>query len=138
MKEIEEYINQVTWRIQENANTNFSLSGLKSYLASTFLARDAIGHMPRAARQYHINGAIHCHDLDGGQFSPYCVGADLLKVLQIGIKTPGAISKPAKHFDVLVDHLVNMTYMYTQEWNGAIAWRDFDILSAPFIAYDNV
>lgn len=138
MKEIEEYINQVTWRIQENANTNFSLSGLKSYLASTFLARDAIGHMPRAAGQYHINGAIHVHDLDGGQFSPYCLGADLLKVLQIGIKTPGAISKPAKHFDVLVDHLVNMTYMYTQEWNGAIAWRDFDILAAPFVAYDNL
>jgi len=138
MKEIQEYIHKSTWRVHENANTNFSLSGLKAHIASTFLARDCISHMPGAARQYHINGAIHCHDLDGGQYTPYCLGADLLKLIQMGVKTDAAKSRPAKHFDVLVDHLVNITYMYTQEWNGAIAWRDFDILAAPFIRHDNL
>ena len=137
MKEVREYIEKSTWRINENANTNYSLSGLKSYLANTFLARDCIANMPQSARQYHQNGAIHAHDLDSG-FGPYCLGADLLKLLQNGIKTPGVTTHPAKHLDVFLDHIVNLTYMYTKEWNGAIAWRDLDVLAAPFIRNDHL
>ena len=54
------------------------------------------------------------------------------------INPVGISSKPAKHFDVIMDHIVNFTYMMTQEFSGAQAFNDIDILIAPYIFYDDL
>ncbi len=79
------------------------------------------------------------HDLSGGEYSPYCYGSDLLSLLMKGIVNPtGGSSNPAKHFDVVVDHVVNYFYISQNEWEGAQAFSNFDTLIAPFIYYDNL
>ncbi len=133
-KVISDYIQKADWRIQENANTGFSLSGLKSYIASTELAKDSLSKLPANIRDAHKSGMIHIHDLDGGLYSPYCFGADLQQLMMEGLKNPtGSNSKPAKHFDTMIDHIVNYVYISQNEFNGAQAHSNFDTLLAPYI-----
>ena len=134
---IDEYINKNSWKLQENANSGFSLSGLKAHIANNLLKEEQLSNSP--AGEYHKSGAIHIHDLSGGSFSPYCYGSDLLSLLMNGIANPsGGSSEPAKHFDVVVDHIVNYIYISQNEWEGAQAFSNFDTLLAPFVHYDNL
>ena len=134
---IDEYINKSTWRIQENSNFGYSLSGLKSHIASTVLAREQLSNSPAAG--LHKIGALYLHDLGGGSFSPYCYGSDLHLLLTNGIANPsGGSSEPAKHLDVAVDHIVNYIYIAQNEWEGAQAFSNFDTLLAPFVAIDGL
>ena len=121
----------------ENANTAFSISGLKSYIAETILKESTLSQSPAA--EYHKSGALHLHDLSGGIWSAYCRGCDLLQLFLEGVKNPiGTSSLPATHFDVAVDHIVNSLYVSQNEWEGAQAYSNFDTLSAPFIYYDDL
>jgi len=134
VKEITDYIEQIDWRIKENANTGRSLSGLKSYVSSTILARDSLSKLPRNIRDAHKNGEIHIHDLDGSMYSPYCYGADLQQLMFEGLKNPvGSMSMPAKHFDTIVDHMVNYLYMSQNEFNGAQAFSNVDTLLSGYV-----
>lgn len=133
-KIIDEYVNRSDWRISENANTSFSFSGLKSYIASTILAKDSLSKLPSKIREAHKEGKIHIHDLDGGMGIPYCFGADLQQLLFEGLKNPsGSNSSPAKHMDTAIDHIVNYIYISQSEFNGAQAHSNFDTLLSPFV-----
>lgn len=123
--------------VNENANHNFAISGLKSHIASTVLKDFTMRQSP--ASEYHKSGSIHLHDSAGGPWSAYCRGLDLLQMLLEGIKNPaGTSSNPARHFDVAVDHIVNSFYVSQNEWEGAQAFSNVDTLLAPFVAADNL
>jgi len=134
MKEINSYIDKSDWRINENANTGFSISGLKSYISSTILAKDSLSRLPRNIRDAHKNGEIHIHDLDGSLWSPYCLGADLQQLMFEGLKNPvGSMSNPAKYLDTMTDHMVNYLYMSQNEFNGAQAFSNVDTLLSGYV-----
>jgi ribonucleoside-triphosphate reductase len=134
MKEITDYVEKADWRINENANTGFSISGLKSYISSTILARDSLSRLPKRIRDAHKNGEIHIHDLDGSLYSPYCYGSDLQQLMFEGLKNPvGSMSNPAKHFDTIIDHMVNYLYMSQNEFNGAQAFSNVDTLLSGYV-----
>ncbi len=133
-KIINDYIKKSDWRVKENANTGFSLSGLRSFISSRELAIDSLSKLPSKIRLAHKKGKIHIHDLDGGLYSPYCYGADLQQLIIEGLKNPvGSKSIPAKHFDSEVDQIVNYLYMSQNEFNGAQAFSNVDTLLAPFV-----
>ncbi len=137
-KIIDDYINRDDWRVLENANTGYSFSGLKSYIASSCLAKDSLSKLPVKIRDAHKVGKIHIHDLDGGIGIPYCYGADLQQLMLEGLKNPiGSNSLPAKHFDTMVDHIVNYIYISQSEFNGAQAFSNVDTLLAPFVIGEN-
>jgi len=132
---IEEYIKNGTGK--ENANTSFSVSGLKSHIAAAMLKESTLSQSPVA--EFHRAGSLHLHDLSGGVWSAYCRGLDLTQLLMEGVKNPsGTSSTPAKHFDVAVDHIVNSMYVSQNEWEGAQAYSNFDTLLAPFVYYDDM
>jgi len=136
MKEIQEYLDKKDWRILENANTNFSISGLRSYISNTGLAKHLLGLSP--ARNYHINGSLHIHDLDGGICS-YCSGHDVGLILEKGISNIGGTSSHyAKHLDTALDHCMNFLYAAQQEFNGAQAFSNFDVYMSPFVRKDKL
>lgn len=134
---ITEYLDRSPMTINENANHNFAISGLKSHIASTILKDFTMRQSP--ASEYHKKGCLHLHDSAGGPWSAYCRGLDLLQVLMEGIKNPaGTSSKPAKHYDVVCDHIVNAFYVSQNEWEGAQSFSNFDTLLAPFVANDGL
>ena len=134
-KLIEEYLENGT--NNENANENFSNSGMQSYIAGKILAEDYINASP--LRDLHEKRLVHIHDARGGRFLPYCCGLSLSKLLTLGLANPaGSSSKPAKHFDTAMSHLGNMMGISQQEFSGAQAFSDVDVYLSPFIRYDGL
>ena len=134
---IQEYLDKSPVVTKENSNHGYSLSGLKSHIASTILKEHTMDFSPAA--DMHRKGSLHLHDSSGGPWSAYCRGLDLLQILMGGIKNPvGTSSDPAKHFDVITDHIVNSLYISQNEWEGAQAFSNVDTLLAPFVANDEL
>lgn len=134
---INEYLDDISIVTRENANHGFSISGLKNHISSNLLKEYTMSMSPAA--DMHRKGAMHLHDSAGGPWSAYCRGLDLLQILMEGIKNPvGTSSAPARHFDVMCDHIVNSLYISQNEWEGAQAFSNVDTLLAPFVANDGL
>jgi ribonucleoside-triphosphate reductase len=139
---VDNYLNQDTWLVKENANMTYSLQGLHNYISSKviseyWLHRVYLKKNPKIA-QAHIDGDFHIHNLQ--ILGPYCVGWDLRDLLVSGFTgVKGKISsKPAKHFRVALMQAVNFIFTLTGEAAGAQAFSNFDTYLAPFIRYDHL
>ena len=134
---IKGYTDKAPSIVNENANHGFSISGLKNHISSNLLKEYTMSMSPAA--DMHRKGAMHLHDSAGGPWSAYCRGLDLLQIIMEGIKNPvGTSSAPARHFDVMCDHIVNSLYISQNEWEGAQAFSNVDTLLAPFVANDEL
>ncbi len=134
-----EYLNDMDWQINENANTQKSINGLNNYIREAFTKNYWLHEIyPEEIRNAHLNGEIHIHDL--GFFGPYCAGWDLRQILMNGFGgVPGKVeSKPPKHLRSFLGQIVNSTFTTQGESAGAQAWSSFDTYCAPFIHYDNL
>lgn len=134
-----EYLNDMDWQINENANTQKSINGLNNYIREAFTKNYWLHEIyPEEIRNAHLNGEIHIHDL--GFFGPYCAGWDLRQILMKGFGgVPGKVeSKPPKHLRSFLGQIVNSTFTTQGESAGAQAWSSFDTYCAPFIHYDNL
>ncbi len=117
----------------------YSLQGLNNYIASEVSKTYWLNKVyPPEIREAHQGGAMHIHDL--GQLSVYCVGWDLMDLLQTGFKgAEGKVeSSPARHFRSALGQIVNFFYTLQGEAAGAQAFSSFDTLLAPFIRHDNL
>jgi len=134
-KMIEEYLEIGT--NNENANENFSNSGLQSHIAGKILTKDYIEASP--LKELHAQRLVHVHDARGGRFLPYCCGLSLSKLFTLGLANPtGSSSTPAKHFDTAMSHIGNMLGISQQEFSGAQAFSSVDTYLSAFIRYDGL
>ena len=139
---VDNYLNQNTWLVKENANMTYSLQGLHNYISSKvvseyWLHRIYLKKNPKIA-QAHIDGDFHIHNLQ--ILGAYCIGWDLRDLLVSGFTgVKGKISsKPAKHFRVALMQAVNFIFTLTGEAAGAQAFSNVDTLLSPFIRYDHL
>ncbi len=136
---VDQYLNQIDWRVNENSNMAFSLQGLNNYVSSEISSSYWLNHIyPSEIRNAHIEGDFHIHDLN--LLSVYCVGWDLHDLLMEGFRgVPGKVeSGPAKHLRSALGQVVNFFYTLQGEAAGAQAFSNFDTLLAPFIRYDGL
>lgn len=136
---IDQYLEKLDWQVNENSNMAYSLQGLNNYIASEVSKTYWLNKVyPPEIREAHQSGALHIHDL--GQLSVYCVGWDLMDLLQTGFKgAEGKVeSSPARHFRSALGQIVNFFYTLQGEAAGAQAFSSFDTLLAPFIRYDGL
>ncbi len=69
-KLVDDYLQQLDWRVNENSNMNYSLQGLNFYLASSIAARYWLHKIyPQEVQRAHLEGEMHIHDL--GMLSGY-------------------------------------------------------------------
>jgi anaerobic ribonucleoside-triphosphate reductase len=69
-KLVDDYLQQLDWRVNENSNMNYSLQGLNFYLASSIAARYWLHKIyPLEVQRAHTEGDMHLHDL--GMLSGY-------------------------------------------------------------------
>ncbi|MDR0695373.1 MAG: ribonucleoside triphosphate reductase [Holosporales bacterium] len=136
---VDEYINQLDWRIKANANLGYSLGGMILNLSGKVVANYWLNriYIPKVA-EAHINGFIHIHDLD--MLSGYCAGWSLKTLLQEGFNGVGgkAEAAPAKHLSTAFAQVVNFLGTLQNEWAGAQAFSSFDTYMAPFIRKDGL
>lgn len=136
---VEDYINLEDWRVNENANMGYSLQGLNNHIVESITKKYWLNKIyEKGARDAHINGDIHIHDL--GLLAPYCCGWDLEALLQHGFKGAEGkvVSKPAKHLNAFLGQIVNWLYTLQGEAAGAQAVSSLDTYAAPFIHYDGL
>ena len=133
------YLSQSDWRVNENANVNFSLGGLILHNSGTITANYWLKNIyPEKVAEAHRNADFHIHDLS--MFSGYCAGWSLRQLIQDGLGgVPDKISsKPARHLSTLVQQIVNFLGIMQNEWAGAQAFSSFDTYLAPFVKKDNL
>ncbi len=133
------YLSQSDWRVNENANVNFSLGGLILHNSGTITANYWLKKVyPEAIANAHRNADFHIHDLS--MFSGYCAGWSLRQLIEQGLGgVPDKItSKPAKHLNTLIQQIVNFLGIMQNEWAGAQAFSSFDTYLAPFVKIDNL
>jgi len=133
------YLSQADWRVNENANVNFSLGGLILHNSGTVTANYWLKNIySKEVAEAHKSGAMHLHDLS--MFSGYCAGWSIRQLIQEGLGgVPEKItSKPAAHLSTLVFQIVNFLGIMQNEWAGAQALASFDTYLAPFVKVDSL
>ena len=136
---IDSYLTKSDWKVKENSNMSFSLQGLNNYISQEVTKTYWLNKLySQEIKKAHQDGSLHIHDL--GILAVYCVGWDLLDLLQEGFRgAEGKIeSKPAKHFCSILGQIVNFFYTLQGEASGAQAFSNFDTLLSPFIYYDGL
>lgn len=133
------YLSQSDWRVNENANVNFSLGGLILHNSGTITANYWLRNIyPEAVAEAHRSGAMHIHDLS--MFSGYCAGWSIRQLIAEGLGgvSEKITSKPASHLSTLVFQIVNFLGIMQNEWAGAQALSSFDTYLAPFVRADKL
>ncbi|MDC7126535.1 MAG: ribonucleoside triphosphate reductase, partial [Spirochaetales bacterium] len=133
------YLQQSDWRVNENANVNFSLGGLILHNSGTVTANYWLKNIyTEDIAEAHRNADFHIHDLS--MFSGYCAGWSLRQLIQEGLGgVPDKItSLPAAHLLTLIQQIVNFLGIMQNEWAGAQALSSFDTYLAPFVKTDEL
>ena len=136
---VDKYIQEIDWKVKENANMAYSLQGLNNYISSVVSSKYWMNRVySKDIRDAHEEGDFHIHDLQ--LVAAYCCGWDLQDLLRRGFTgVPGKVAcKPAKHFGSALGQMVNFIYTLQGEVAGAQAFSNFDTLLAPFIRFDKL
>ena len=136
---INEYLEQMDWRVNANANQGYSLGGLILNVSGKVVANYWLNHVyPPEVGVAHREGDIHVHDLD--MLAGYCAGWSLRTLLNEGLNgVPGKVEAgPPKHMSSAVGQIVNFLGTLQNEWAGAQAFSSFDTYMAPFIRNDRL
>jgi ribonucleoside-triphosphate reductase len=136
---INEYLDQLDWRVNANANQGYSLGGLILNVSGKVVANYWLNHVyPPEVGIAHREGDIHVHDLD--MLAGYCAGWSLRTLLTEGLNgVPGKVEAgPPKHMSSAVGQIVNFLGTLQNEWAGAQAFSSFDTYMAPYIRVDNL
>jgi ribonucleoside-triphosphate reductase len=133
------YLKQSDWRVNENANVNYSLGGLILHNSGTVTANYWLKNIyTEEIAEAHRSADFHIHDLS--MFSGYCAGWSFRQLIAEGLGgVPDKItSKPAKHLSTLMQQAVNFLGCLQNEWAGAQAFSSFDTYIAPFVKEDKM
>jgi ribonucleoside-triphosphate reductase len=120
---------------KENSNTTHNPESINLTLAETILKEYALRRVfTEDVAQAHYVGDIHLHDL-GFIVRPYCGGHSLEYIKRYGLKLPNitSVSRPAKHPEVLIGHMVKMASALQAHYAGAVGWEAVNIFFAPYL-----
>jgi anaerobic ribonucleoside-triphosphate reductase len=134
-----EYLQQLDWRVNANANQGYSLGGLILNVSGKVIANYWLNHVyPPEVGEAHRAADVHIHDLD--MLAGYCAGWSLRTLLNEGLNgVPGKVEAgPPNHMSSAVGQIVNFLGTLQNEWAGAQAFSSFDTYMAAFVRKDNL
>jgi len=133
-KTMQEYLDNLDWRINENANIGYSIWGLILKNSEKITANYRLSHIySEEIGNAHRNADYHIHDL--GMFTPYCAGWSLRALLEEWFNgVDGKLqSAPPKNLQAAVNQMINFFGTLQNERAGAQAFSSFDTYLAPFV-----
>ena len=132
MYDVEEIIKNAN---KENSNTTHNPESINLTIAETILKEFALRKVfSEDVALAHLMGDIHLHDL-GFIIRPYCGGHSLEYIKKYGLSLPNitSTSKPAKHPEVLIGHMVKMASSLQAHYAGAVGWEAVNMFFAPYL-----
>ncbi len=124
---------------KENSNTTHNPESVNLTIAETILKEYALRKVfSEDVAEAHLVGDVHLHDL-GFIIRPYCGGHSLEYIKKYGLNLPNitSVSKPAKHPEVLIGHMVKMASALQGHYAGAVGWEAVNLFFAPFLVGKN-
>ena len=129
---IEEFVEEKTWLVRENANLRKSFASLFFRLAGKSIEKYLLEkYYPKKIARAHIEGDLHIHNLYMGMVG-YCAGWSLLEVYELGILSPPLKIPPPKNLAEAYFVASNFLGAIQSEWAGAQAFNSFDTLTSKF------
>lgn len=138
---VDGYVGMSDWRVKENSNAGYAISGLQAHISGAVIAEYTLKNVyPKEIGDAHRNADFHLHDLSVGTFAGYCAGWSLRQILEKGFNgVSGKVAaKPAKHFNAALGQIMNFFGTLQNEWAGAQALNSFDTYLAPLVECDNL
>ncbi|MHB0975981.1 MAG: anaerobic ribonucleoside-triphosphate reductase [Candidatus Aquicultorales bacterium] len=120
---------------KENSNTTHNPESINLTLAETILKEFALRKVfSEDVALAHLMGDVHLHDL-GFIVRPYCGGHSLEYIKKYGLSLPNITSRsrPAKHAEVLIGHMVKMASSLQSHYAGAVGWEAVNLFFAPYL-----
>ncbi|TLM96257.1 MAG: anaerobic ribonucleoside-triphosphate reductase, partial [Actinobacteria bacterium] len=120
---------------KENSNTTHNPESVNLTIAETILKEFALRRVfTDDVAEAHLTGDVHLHDL-GFIIRPYCGGHSLEYIKKFGLNLPNitSVSKPAKHAEVLIGHMVKMASALQAHYAGAVGWEAVNLFFAPYL-----
>ncbi len=120
---------------KENSNTTHNPESINLTIAETILKEFALRRVfSEDVAEAHYVGDLHLHDL-GFIIRPYCGGHSLEYIKKYGLNLPNitSVSKPAKHPEVLIGHMVKMAAALQAHYAGAVGWEAVNVFFAPYL-----
>ena len=122
-------------RNKENANLPHGPEASNLILAEGIKKEYALhGVFSPEVGDAHARGDIHLHDL-GYVDRPYSSSQTLEFVKKFGISLPNTFSasKPARHAEVLLAHMVRYSAVLQGNFSGTIGWDAVNVFFAPYL-----
>lgn len=120
---------------KENSNTTHNPESVNLTIAETILKEFALRRVfSEDVAEAHYVGDVHLHDL-GFIIRPYCGGHSLEYIKKYGLNLPNitSVSRPAKHAEVLIGHMVKMASALQGHYAGAVGWEAVNVFFAPYL-----
>jgi len=122
-------------RNRENANLPHGPEASNLILAEGIKKEYALhGVFSHEVGDAHVRGDIHLHDL-GYVDRPYSSSQTLEFVKRFGLCLPNTFSasKPARHAEVLLAHMVRYSAVLQGHFSGTIGWDAVNVFFAPYL-----
>ncbi len=132
---VRDYLSSVE-DVYDNANKYLSPTGLFNYVMEKSMNYIVSRLLPERVYRAHVEGYIYVHKLPHSLFVPYCCGHSIQRFLVKGLYTPTVYSKPAKHFNSFIDHVMNYLSSMQQYFSGAQSLNSVELYAGPFIRRD--
>jgi len=126
---VEELINK---NVKENANVLFSNNFVELQAQAIFQKEIARKDISDELIKVYENGDIHIHDLNFW-LRPNCLQHPIYKIFKNGLYALGCISKPAKHLDTALSHVLNALSLGQAHMAGGQSIPMFNVWMAPFV-----
>lgn len=135
--EKEEFEDLINNGDNSNANLSFSPEMVVQYTYEAVAKEYNLSIMPKQCRKAYLDGFVHHHDLHGAIFKPNCLNHNIRFYAKNGLKIDGkgesgAVAKPAKSLEVLLNHLLQAFMAGACVLTGGQAFTNFNTFLAPF------
>jgi len=135
---LEKYSKWSDFDVLENANKYPGPTGFFSMVAEKTLVSVVKEVLPADIYRAHEDGLIYVHKLPFSLYTPYCTGHSIARLLTKGLRTATVTSRPARHFDTMVDHVANYLITLQHYFTGAQAFSSVEWYAGPFIRADRL
>lgn len=134
---VNDYENLLKKGCKDNANISYNPEMIAKYAYDSIAKEYALLTMPEECSEAHINGYIHIHDLEYYNTRPNCMNYDLRFFAKNdfkidGVGKTGAVAKPAKSLEVLLNHLQQAFMAGATVFSGGQGFVNFNTLLSPY------
>lgn len=122
---------------KDNANLQYNPELITQYSFEAIAKEHALLTMPKECADAYKEGEIHIHDLHSYNMRSNCMNYDLRFFAKNGLKIDGkgemgAVAKPAKSLEVLLNHMLQAWMAGATVFSGGQGYVNFNTLLAPF------